>query len=187
MSTRTIKLKSLTQVSLIVVESDVRTLGEFKALPEIQKHNFNWGQIKLIDRATKTSLDLDEALLPHIDCILIMAATKTNSGAYSYKEAKSKIKEFKANGGCVDFNYTQATTEKLNEFIENKITTKDTIQEEIEVETEELPKSRNYKLQYAIDLSKKAIDLLKKEDVEPIDNTTISDLEKEQKKLSKKF
>lgn len=117
MSKRVIKLKLLTQTDLVKVETDARTLAEFKKDPQVEKLGINWSQAKLIDRASKASFDLDEAVLPAIDCLMFVTPTKTKSGAdLPYKEVKEKIKNFKANGGVVDFNYTQATTAQLNEF-----------------------------------------------------------------------
>lgn len=119
MSTRTIKLKLLTQTSLVAVETSVRTLAEFKELPEVIKMDLKWNQIKLIDRATKNSIDLDSALLPAIDCIIFVTPTKTDSGMSSRAELYEVIKEMKANGIEVPFNMTQVRTSVLEEFIED--------------------------------------------------------------------
>jgi hypothetical protein len=119
MSTRTIKLKLLTQTSLVAVETSVRTLAEFKELPEVIKMDLKWNQIKLIDRATKNSIDLDSALLPAIDCIIFVTPTKTDSGMANRSELYAIIKEMKAGGVEVPFNMTQVRTSVLEEFIED--------------------------------------------------------------------
>ena len=118
MSTRTIKLKVLTQSALVVIETGVRTLGEFKALPEVQALDLKWNQIKLIDRATKNSIELDSSLLPAIDCIIFVSATKTDSGMCSRSELYSKIADLKNLGVEVPFNVTRTKTSELESFIE---------------------------------------------------------------------
>jgi len=117
MSTRTIKLKLLTQVSLFAVETGVRTLGEFKLLPEVAALNLKWNQIKLIDRATKTSIELDEALLPNIDCIIFLSPTKTDSGMADRKDLYAQIANLKQLGVTIPFNPTQTSNAILEEFI----------------------------------------------------------------------
>jgi hypothetical protein len=117
MSTRTIKLKLLTQTGVVKVESALRTFGELKQDPTVKKLGIDWQNTKLIDKDTRATFDLDDSILPAIDCILFVTPTKTKSGAdLPYKEVKQKIKEFKEKGGLVPFNYTQATTEDLNKF-----------------------------------------------------------------------
>ena len=118
MSTRIVKLKLLTQVSLVSIETDVRTLEQFKALPEVEKLDIKWNQSKLIDRATKNSIDLDSALLPAIDCIIFVTPTKTESGATPRQELYAQIATLKQLGVEVSFNYTQASSQKLQEFID---------------------------------------------------------------------
>lgn len=149
MTTRTIKLKSLTQSTLIPIVTDVRTFGEFKNLPEVRGMEVNWNETKLIDRASKSSFDIDEAVLPAIDSIMFITPTKTKSGSY-YAELKAKIKEYKDNGGYVPFNYTHATTETMEDFVasienmnvvssqpSNKKTYREVIQRVIILEEEE--------------------------------------------------
>lgn len=116
-TTRVIKLKLLTQTELVKVETSARTFAEFKKEPAVSALGIDWNSAKLIDRASKASFDLDEAVLPAIDALMFVTPTKTKSGAdLGYKEVKAKIKEFKEKGGIVPFNYTQATTTELNKF-----------------------------------------------------------------------
>jgi len=117
MSTRILKLKLLTRLQLVTIETSVRNLGEFKELPEVKELNINWGQSKLVDRATQNTIELDTALLPNIDSILFISVTKTSSGVYTRSELYTIIKEYKQQGGVVNFNYTQTTTSKLQEFV----------------------------------------------------------------------
>lgn len=121
MSTRTIKLKLLTQMNLVSIETSVRTLGEFKALPEVVALNLNWDQIKLIDRATQNSIELNSSVLPAIDAIIFVTATKTASGAMS-QERKNLYKSMKALQGMgIHYPgfYSNAKTSDLAEFIAN--------------------------------------------------------------------
>lgn len=117
MTTRTISLKVLTQAQSIKIETDARTFGEFKNLSEVRTLGIDWKSAKLIDRATKATFEIDTAVLPNVDSIMFVTPTKTKSGAYAYREAVQWVKEYKENGGTVNFNYTHATTSKLNEFI----------------------------------------------------------------------
>jgi len=122
MTTRVVKLKLLTQQDVITVKTSARTRGELCS--ELSSYGINWGSVKLIDRATHDTYELDEAVLPAIDCLLFVVPIKTKSGVdLSYREVKEKIKEYKENGGDVPFNYTHATTEELNGFW-NSITKK---------------------------------------------------------------
>lgn len=116
MSTRVIKLKLLTQTDLVSVQTSARTFGEFKEEKVVKDLGIDWSSAKLIDRASKVSFDLDESVLPAINALMFVTPTKTKSGLIAYKEVKSLIKDFKAKGGYVPFNYTQATTAQLNEF-----------------------------------------------------------------------
>ena len=119
MSTRVVKLKLMTQQSLVVIETGVRTFEEFKALPEVVAMNLQWDQIALIDRATRNTISLDWALLPNTDCILFVQPMKTKSGAATRSELYATIKEMQANGVEVPFNMTQTRTSVLEEFIED--------------------------------------------------------------------
>lgn len=129
-TTRVIKLKLLTQTDLVKVETSARTLGELKSESIVKGLNIDWASAKLIDRASKASFDLDEAILPAIDALMFVTPTKTKSGAdLPYKEVKAKIKEYKDKGGIVNFNYTQATTSELNTFWNTISTTKPSVTE----------------------------------------------------------
>jgi S-adenosylmethionine:tRNA-ribosyltransferase-isomerase (queuine synthetase) len=126
--------KLLTQSGLLKIESSARTFGELKEEPELKKLNIDWSSSKLIDKDSKVSFDLDESVLPAIKCLMFVTPTKTKSGQdLPYKEVKAKLKEYVANGGVLDFNYTQATTAKLNEAW-NKVKGKTTVKPEAKKE-----------------------------------------------------
>jgi hypothetical protein len=110
-------MKLLTQDMPVKIETDARTLGELKNVPEVKRLSIDWNNTKVINKADKASFELDESILPAIECWLFITPTKTKSGQdLPYKEVKAKIKEYKEKGGKVDFNYTQATTADLNKF-----------------------------------------------------------------------
>jgi len=113
---RTIKLKLLTQTELVKVETSARTLGELKE--EITELGIDWSSSKLIDRASKASFEVDQAVLPEIDSVMFVMPTKSKAGALGYWEARDAVKEYKDNGGDVPFNYTHKTTQELNEFLD---------------------------------------------------------------------
>jgi hypothetical protein len=131
MSTRTIKLKLLTQQDLYPVSTSARTLGEFKQEEAVKSLEIDWSATKLIDRATKSTFDLDESILPEVDSIMFITPTKTKAGAYTYKECQAKLKAYKENGGTKVFNYTGATTKKLNQFVAEIEEIDETIPEEL--------------------------------------------------------
>lgn len=181
MSTRTIKLKLLTKLKLETIETSARTFGEFKA--EITELDIDWTSSKLIDRASKASFDLDEAVLPAVDAVMFVMPTKSKAGAdLPYKVVKSYIKDFKAMGGNVPFNYTQATTKQLNKFwnsIESQEETVDEIVEEMDLD------------QNTITLSPGVYKIIVKEDspvvVNYIDETTLEDVEAEADSIKSKL
>jgi hypothetical protein len=115
---KVIKLKLLDRENLVEIKTSARTFGEFKAEPEVEALSINWEASKLIDRATKSSFDLDESILPEVNSIMFVTPTKTKSGTRSYKEAKAFLKKYKEEGNTIPFNYTQATTQQMNDFID---------------------------------------------------------------------
>jgi hypothetical protein len=166
---RTLSLKVLTQNSLVKVETDVRTLGEFKKETVVKGLEIDWANIKLIDRASKNSYEVEDAVLPSVNAILFIMPTKSKAGVYSYQEAKQLVKEYKSNGGEVPFNYTQASAVKLNEFLDS-IEVKGVEDEMVDTYTEP-----------TID----APEIEEIEKVEFIDPTTLDDLNEEAKALKR--
>ena len=130
MSTRVIKLKVLTATSVVTIVTNASTFGEFKTLPEVMALGINWTSAKLIDRATKASFELDDSVLPAIDCILFHTPTKSKAGLNwneaSYKDCKAEIKKLKDNGTYIPFNYTQSTTKDMQNFLGDYYSTTET-------------------------------------------------------------
>lgn len=155
---KTIKLKLLDRQDLVSINTEATTLGEFKNLSEVKELNINWEATKLIDRATKTSFDIDEAKLPTIDALFFVVPTKTKAGSLPYKEVKKKIKKYKKEGGEVPFNYTQATTQQLNDFWDS--INKEKVEEVSE--TQEEVENADSLLEETKELLKKAVENLSK-------------------------
>lgn len=113
MEKRIIKIKTDEQASLITVETSATTLGELK-----KEVSINWNNTSVVVKDTKTSLPFDESVLPGGNALLFVFPQKSKSGAYTYKEAKAKIKGLREAGVDIPFNYTIASTEALNKFLE---------------------------------------------------------------------
>lgn len=96
MSKRKVTLKLTTQKDLVVREVEARTFGELKQeLPDI-----NFDGMRVVERATKNTLQVDEAILPPTDFLLFVVPEKVKSGAKvpqidvekaSYNELRSHI------------------------------------------------------------------------------------------------
>jgi polyhydroxyalkanoate synthesis regulator phasin len=114
---RVIKLKLMTQNSLVAVETDALTLGEFKQVDAVRALEIDWSNAKLIDRASKASFDLDESRLPEVDSIMFVTPVKTKAGMLPYSEAKAQVKELIAEGKIESINWMGKTTEDLNRII----------------------------------------------------------------------
>lgn len=77
MSKRKVTLKVTTQKDLIHHESSARTLGELqKELP-----NVNWSGMRIVERSSKNTLQMKDALLPATDFLLFLIPEKMKSGA----------------------------------------------------------------------------------------------------------
>ena len=118
MDKRIIRIKTDERTQLITVETSATTLGELKA----EVKDVKWSDATVVVKETKLGLPMDESPLPVGNSILFVYPKKSKSGAYvelSGKEAKSKIKELRASGVTIPFNYTHASTERLNEFLKD--------------------------------------------------------------------
>lgn len=88
---RTFKFKLLTGNALFPLETNARTMGDLRAEIRanselVRKFDLNPGsdlsEINLIDRATRISYQLDDAVLPTTDTIFFVSFTKSKGGAY---------------------------------------------------------------------------------------------------------
>ena len=93
MSKRNVTLKLTTQKDLITVESDARTFGELKK----QLADVKWDGMRVVERTTKNTLQMDDAVLPATDFVLFLVPEKVKSGAgididgSSYNDLRSHI------------------------------------------------------------------------------------------------
>lgn len=156
MEKRIIKIKTDEQAKLLTVETSATTLGELK-----KEVNIDWNNTSVVVKDTKISLPFNDSVLPSGNTLLFVFPQKSKSGAYSYKEAKAKIKALKEIGVTIPFNYTITPTEALNEFLEayesleDKCTTLD--KEASEVETIKLEAGKKYLLIVEGNMTKEVI------------------------------
>lgn len=149
MSTRVIKFKVQTQAQPISVETDARTLGELKEVEAVKNIGINWSEVSLVEKRTKTTLELDSALLPASDTIIFVSPIKTKAGAdYPYAVAKAMVKQMIEDGIVDKFNYTHSTTSELNKIIEEN---QEFLEEEPQVET-------NCKCESGVTIAVKGVD-----------------------------
>jgi len=183
MEKRTIKIKTDEQAKLITVETSATTLGELK-----KEVNINWNNTSVVVRDTKTSLPFDESVLPPGNTLLFVFPQKAKSGAYSHKEAKAKIKALKKAGVVIPFNYTIASTEVLNKFLE---TYEMVINEASEVETIKLEAGKKYLLIVEGNMTKEVIvERIPEGYVSTkilVDTTTIAELDAEYSAMRKRM
>lgn len=69
-------LKLTTQKDLVTHETNAQTFGELKKdMPQIK-----WSGMRVVERSTKTTLQMDDAVLPQGDFILFLVPEKVKSG-----------------------------------------------------------------------------------------------------------
>ena len=180
MTNRVLKLKVLTQSELVKVETSARTFGELKKEAVVAALGIDWSSAKLIDRASKASFEVDEAVLPATDAIMFVMPTKSKAGASYQAELRAKIKDLKEAGVEVPFNYTHATNSQMEAFLASV----ETVEEETPcTETLEVItlKPGKYILQV------EGVDIDEVEEIQLVDDTTLDDLEDEAQMLMGKF
>ena len=180
MSLRVLKLKVLSQSELVKVETSARTFGELKKEEAVAALGIDWTSAKLIDRASKASFEVDEAVLPATDAIMFVMPTKSKAGASYQAELRAKIKDLKESGVEVPFNYTHATNSQMEAFLASV----ETVEKETSC-TEELEvitlKPGKYILQV------EGVEITEEAEVNLVDETTLDDLEDEAQMLMGKF
>lgn len=95
MSKRKVTLKLTTQKDLMVFESSARTFGELKK----EFTTVKWDGMRVVERSTKNTLQMDDAVLPATDFVLFLVPEKVKSGASkkfdvetaNYNELRSHI------------------------------------------------------------------------------------------------
>lgn len=174
---RKISLKLLTQSELVVVNTNARTFGEFKQ--EVANLQIDWSSAKLIDRASKASFEMDEAILPAVDSIMFVMPTKSKAGASYQAELRTKIKELKENGVDVPFNYSHATNAQMEAFLASV----ESSEEEVTTHEEETVTDDVIYLKpgrYVVIVEGESIPKV-------VDTTTLEDLQVEAEELKRKF
>jgi hypothetical protein len=116
---KTIKLKLLTQVQLQPITTNATIFAEFKNEAQVKELGIDWSSHKLIDRATRATLELDEAKMPEVDSIMFVTPTKTKSGMLSYKVAKELVKNHIDAGKIEKISWIGKTTEDLNKILQD--------------------------------------------------------------------
>lgn len=186
MEKRTIKIKTDEQAKLLTVETSATTLGELK-----REVNINWNNTSVVVKDTKISLPFDDSVLPSGNTLLFVFPQKSKSGAYSYKEAKAKIKALKKAGYFIPFNYTIASTEVLNKFLEAYKPLEDDCNEASEVETIKLEAGKKYLLVVEGNMTKEVIvERIPEGYVSTkilVDTTTIAELDAEYSAMRKRM
>jgi len=76
---REVVLKLTTQKDLVKHQSDARTFGELKK----ELVNIKWSGMRVVERSNKTTLQMDDAVLPQGDFILFLVPEKVKSGSKS--------------------------------------------------------------------------------------------------------
>lgn len=180
MSLRTLKIKVLTQSELVKVETAARTFGEFKKEAVVAELGIDWSSAKLIDRASKATYEVDEAVLPATDAIMFVMPTKSKAGASYQAELRAKIKDLKNNGVEVPFNYTHASNTQMEAFLASQ----ETVEEEKPC-TEELETITLKPGKYILQIDEYEIE--EENEVHLVDDTTLEDLDEEARLLMGKF
>ena len=101
-----------------VYETESTTWGQLKS--ELSR-DYNFNNLQATENITRRDLTVDSAELPTSDFTLFLRPIKTKSGAYSYAEAKSIIKNDTSLQEAIKKkygkNYTNLPTNILNEAI----------------------------------------------------------------------
>jgi len=143
MTTRKITVYSTLGQQNVTFDTDVKTWGELSELIYEEIDGIDLKKMIAIESVSKNSFDHPEALLPEEDCIIFLRVRNTDKGVdYStltMKELREEVKKFKAIYGQ-DFvavlkangNWTQFTTAKLADVLNQYASYVSKKQEEIE-------------------------------------------------------
>ncbi|HQJ57224.1 MAG TPA: hypothetical protein PLH46_06245 [Caldisericia bacterium] len=143
MTTRKITVYSTLGQQNVTFDTDVKTWGELSELIYEEIDGIDLKKMIAIESVSKNSFDHPEALLPEGDCIIFLRVRNTDKGVdYStltMKELREEVKKFKAVYGqdfvaalTADGNWTQYTTAKLADVLNQYASYVSKKQEEIE-------------------------------------------------------
>ena len=79
---RKIKVKSPDRSDLVVFETNAVTKSDL--MVELSNVGISTNNINLVDYHSDVTYELDQAVLPAIDCLLLVVPTKTSQGALDY-------------------------------------------------------------------------------------------------------
>lgn len=79
---RKIKVKSPDRSDLVVFETNAVTKSDL--LAQLSNVGISTNNINLVDYHSDVTYELDQAVLPAIDCLLLIVPTKTSQGALDY-------------------------------------------------------------------------------------------------------
>ena len=88
---RKVVLKLTTQKDVIEHQSEARTFGELKK----EMRQVKWTGMRVVERSTKTTLQMDEAVLPQGEFLLFLVPEKVKSGKKSDGGAETLTKPIK--------------------------------------------------------------------------------------------
>jgi hypothetical protein len=87
---RKIKIYS-TATGIAVVDSDATNWGQLKN--ELTNKGYSVSNMTAVENKNNSNLELDEAVLPDGEFVLMLAPKKTKSGGLSYSEIRQQIKQ----------------------------------------------------------------------------------------------
>lgn len=190
MSKRTITLKLTTQKDLVVRESEARTFGELKA----DLSDIKWDGMRVVERTSKNTLQMDDAILPATDVLLFVVPEKVKSGAVdvetaTYNELRSEISRLnkQEDAGIPIEGKVDELRNGLREYYEGTDTPDEFLPMEAEeaTVTEILTICKN-QINDAIDTLIKTLDSESLcDDEEYVIKTTVKDLENEVSEIKK--
>lgn len=183
MSKRKVTLKLTSQKDLIVHESSARTFDELKKeLPDV-----NWKGMRVVERATKNTIQMDDAILPGGDFVLFLVPEKVKAGKglskldnlenASYNDLRSHASFLNKMKNAQIF--MNGTTDDLRKAIKNYYNKSETNVEELD--PVQVIEDARKKINAAIDT---IIENATKEDTtEYVVKTSVQDLENELKDI----
>lgn len=187
MNKRTVTLKLTSQKDVISFESSARTFGDLKK----EMKDVKWDGMRVVERVSKNTLQMDDAILPGTDFLLFLVPEKVKSGHLeeignideaSYNECRSHIsylnKEEDADicmsGGLNDLR------ERLNDYYnDDEDLLSDCDDDDDEIDAITAIENAREKINEAIDLIIANSGNLGKDETEYLFKLSIDDLEKE--------
>lgn len=196
MSKRTVQLKLTTQKDLVKHETEARTFGELKA--EIK--NIKWDGMRVVERSTKNTLTLDDAILPATDFILFVVPEKVKAGnsesiidpkTASYNQLRSHISFLnKMKGAKISMDggvdkLRKAYQKYLNKASKAETATKTAANEDVIGTIEECRTKINESIDAIIEAAKSQATTVVEDTTEYVIKTSVDDLENELEAIKK--